>query len=162
MVDDTNIVLPGIQFKTENNLVIEEVTKSDNEDVIPSIEINKASGPDNINIISHRMLKRYIHCIGTPLRILFNRSISERVFPDLLKRAIVTPLFKKGDTSFPSNYRPVSLLSSGGKILERIIFKHKYNFLMRNELLHKHQSVFLPKHSTTFQFTDIYHHICKQ
>ena len=106
MVDDTNIVLPGIQFKTENKLVIDEVTKSETEDVIQSIEINKASGPDS------RMLKGCIHSISTPLCILFNRSISEGVCPNLWKRATVTPLFKKSDKSFPSNYRPVSLLSS--------------------------------------------------
>ena len=156
MVDDTNIVLPGIQFKTENKLVIDEVTKSETEDVIQSIEINKASGPDNI---SHRMLKGCIHSISTPLCILFNRSISEGVFPDLWKTATVTPLFKKGDKSFPSN--SVSLLSSSGKILERIIFKHMYNFLMTIELLYKYQSGFLPKHSTTYQLIDIYHHICQ-
>ena len=160
MVDDTNIVLPGIQLKTEkdNKLIIDEVTKSEIEDVIQSIEINKASGPDNI---SHRMLKGCIHSISAPLCILFNRSISEGVFPDLLKRATVTPLFKKGDKSFPSNYKPVSFLSCSGKILERIIFKYMYNFLMTNELLYKYQSGFLPKHSTAYQLIDIYHHICQ-
>ena len=135
MVDDTNIALPGIQFKTENKLIIDEVTKSEIEDVIQSIEMNKASGPDNI---SHRMLKRCIHSKSTPLCILFNCFISEGVFPDLWKTATVTPLFKKGDKSIPSNYRPVSLPSSSGKILERIIFKHMYNFLMTNKLLYKY------------------------
>ena len=108
------------------------------------------------------MLKGCIRSISAPLCILFNRSISEGVFPDLWKRATITPLFKKGDKSFPSNYRPVSLLSSSGKILERIIYKHMYNFLMTNELLYKYQSVFfLPKHSTTYQLIVIYHHICQ-
>ena len=107
------------------------------------------------------MLKGCIHHISTPLCILFNGSISEGVCPHLWKRATVTPLFKKGDKSFPSNYRPVSLLSCSGKILERIIFKQRYNFLMTNELLYKYQSVFLPNHSTTYKLIDIYHHICQ-
>ena len=80
MVDDTNIVLPDIQFKTENKLIIDELSKSEIEDVIQSIEINKASGPDNI---SHRTLKGCIHSLSTPLCILFNRSISEGISPDL-------------------------------------------------------------------------------
>ena len=105
MVDDTNIVLSGIQFKTENKLIMDEVTKSEIEDVIQSIEINKASGNDNI---SHRMLKGCIHSISTPLCILFNRSISEGVFPDILKRATVTPRFEKVDKSFLRN--PVSAI----------------------------------------------------
>ena len=61
----------------------------------------------------------------------------------------------------PANYRPISLLSSCGKVLERIIFKHVYNFLNTNKLLYKYQSGFLPKHSTTYQLIDIYHHICQ-
>ena len=61
----------------------------------------------------------------------------------------------------PSSYRPVSLLSSCGKVLERIIFKHMYNLLVANDLLYKYQSGFLPLHSTTYQIIDIYHHICK-
>jgi hypothetical protein len=49
--------------------------------------------------------------IAKPLSLLFNRSIQEMVFPDQWKIAHVIALFKKGDKSLPSNYRPVSLLS---------------------------------------------------
>ena len=71
------------------------------------------------------------------------------------------PLFKKGEKSDPSNYRPVSLSSSVGKVMERIIFKNMYNYLQDNNLLYKYQSGFIPGHSTTFQLIDIYHHICQ-
>ena len=70
------------------------------------------------------MLIGCINSICEPLCILFNRSLSEGLFPESWKKAIVTPLFKKGDKSLPSNYRPVCLFSSCGKILERIILKH--------------------------------------
>ena len=66
------------------------------------------------------------------------------------------PLFKKGDRSISSNYRPVSLLSNIGKIQERIVFKH-----VSNNLLFKYQSGFRPSHSTTFQLIEIFHHICQ-
>ena len=145
-VNDNNIMLPECQLKTLNQLVIDEITITEVKDIIHSVDINKASGPDNI---SHRMLKGCINSICEPLCILYNRSLSEGVFPESWKKAIVTPKFKKGDKSLPSNYRPVSLLSSCGKILERIIFKHMYNFLVANDLLYKYQSGFLPKHSTT-------------
>ena len=158
MVVDTNTILPDIQLKTANKLTIDGVTQSEIEDIIKTIETNKASGPDDI---SHRMLKGCIHAISKPLYILFNRSLSEGVFLELWKRATVTPIFKKGDKSLPANYRPISLLSSCGKVLERIIFKHVYNFLNTNKLLYKYQSGFLPKHSTTYQLIDIYHHICQ-
>ena len=85
----------------------------------------------------------------------------EGKFSDIWKISNVIPLPKKGDSSDPSNFRPVSLLSNISKIQERIVFKHKYNFLMENDLLYKYQSVFLPYHSTTYQLIDICHHICK-
>ena len=90
-----------------------------------------------------------------------NRSFSERIFPDTWKLANVIPIFKKGDKSQPSNYRPVALLSCIGKLQERIVFKNLYNFLLDNNLLYKYQSVFLPHHSTLFQLIDIFHNICQ-
>ena len=107
------------------------------------------------------MLKGCISTICKPLCILFNRSLNERVFPETWKKAVVTPIYKKGDKSLPSNYRLVSLLSCCGKIFERIIFKHLYNFFIANDLIYKYQSGFLPQHSTTYQLIDIYHQLCQ-
>ncbi|MCG7878111.1 MAG: reverse transcriptase family protein [Candidatus Thiodiazotropha endolucinida] len=45
--------------------------------------------------------------------------------------------------------------------MERVVFKHLYNYLKDNTLLYKYQSGFIPGHSTTFQLVDIYHHICQ-
>jgi hypothetical protein len=67
--------------------------------------------------------------------MLFNRSIQEMVFPGQLKIAHVIALFKKGDKSLPSNYRPVSLLSCVSKILEKIVYKQIYNHLHINKRL---------------------------
>ena len=107
------------------------------------------------------MLKVVAKEISIPLNILFNRSFMEGKFSDIWKISNVVPLPKKGDSSDPSNFRPVSLLSNISKIQERIVFKHIYNFLMENDLLYKYQSGFLPNHSTTYQLIDIYHHICQ-
>jgi hypothetical protein len=61
------------------------------------------------------------------------------------------PLFKKGDKSLISNYRPISLLSAVGKVFERIVFKEVFNHLISNNLLYKFQSGFIPGHSTVHQ-----------
>ena len=53
--------------------------------------------------------------------VIYNKSIAEGVVPQEWKRANVTPLFKKGSQSEPGNYRPVSLTSYLGKILEAIL-----------------------------------------
>ena len=58
-VNDSKAVLPQCQYKTFNKLNINEITISEIKDAIHSLDINKASGPDNI---SHRMLKG---CIGS-------------------------------------------------------------------------------------------------
>jgi hypothetical protein len=60
------------------------------------------------------------------------------------KIAHVIPLFKNGDKSLPSNYRPISLLSCVSKVLEKFIFKHVFNHLLENKLLYKFQSLVLP------------------
>ena len=70
------------------------------------------------------------------------------------------PLFKKGEKSLFSNYRPVSLTSNVGKSFERIIFKHMYNHILENELLYKYQSGFLPGHSTVHHLIELTHNIC--
>ena len=70
-------------------------------------------------------------------------------------------MFKKGDKAEVSNYRPVSLSSPVGKVMERVVFKNLYNYLQTNNLLYMYQSGFIPGHSTAFQLIDIYHHICQ-
>lgn len=80
---------------------------------------------------------------------------------ELWKIAHVLPLYKKGDSSQMSNYRPVSLLSCVSKIMERIIFKHVYNYFYDNNLFYKYQAGFLPGHSTVYQLIETYDHILK-
>jgi hypothetical protein len=89
------------------------------------------SGEVGHDIISNRMLLAVKNEIAKPLSMLmlFNRSIQEMVFPDQWKIAHVIALFKKGDKSLASNYRPVSLLSCVSKILEKIVYKQIYNHL---------------------------------
>ena len=109
------------------------------------------------------MLRGVSKSVSKPSCILMNRSFEEGIFPDIWKIGNVIPIFKKGDKSQPSNYRPVALLSCIGKLQERIVFKNMYNFLLDINLLYKYQSGFLPHHSTVcfFQLIDIFHNICQ-
>ena len=158
-VDDNNTQLPGFEQKCQSLLTDIECSPDEIETLIKLLNVNKATGPD---IISNKMLKSVSEEISVPLSILFNRSFREGKFAQTWKKANVLPLFKQGDKSLPSNYRPVSLLSGVGKLQERIVFKHIYNHLIDNNILYKYQSGFLPpNHSTTFQLVDIYQHICK-
>ena len=59
------------------------------------------------------------------------------------------------------HYRPISLLSCAGKILERIVFKHVFNFFRDNFLISFCQSGFMPGDSTVKQLVHIYHLLCE-
>ena len=63
---------------------------------------------------------------------------------------------KKSDASLPSNYRPISLISCVGNIMDRVVYKNVYNYLVREKLIHEYQSGFLPKHSTIHQLLELY------
>jgi hypothetical protein len=76
------------------------------------------------------MLKISPEKIAKPLLIIFNKSLQQSKYPSNWNNAHVVAIFKKGDTSLPSNYRPISLISCVGKLMERIVYTHVYNFLL--------------------------------
>ena len=82
----------------------------------------KTSGPDQIN---NRILKDLAHPLSLPLCDLFNYSLSCGKIPKICKQANVTPFFKKGDQSEVSNYKPISLSCTIGKVMEKLL--HKYS-----------------------------------
>ena len=86
-----------------------------------------------------------------PIQLTCTNILSTSIYPDMWKIANVTPIFKKGDKQLIKNYRPISLLTICGKILEKIIFNNLYAYLHRNNLIAKNQSGFRPGDSTTNQ-----------
>ena len=95
------------------------------EEILSSLKLGKASGPDKIN---NTIFKEAAIPLSKPLCDLFNYSMSKCICPDIWKEANVSLLYKKDDQSFVNNYRPVSLLSTIGKVMEKIIHKHMLNF----------------------------------
>ena len=69
--------------------------------------------------------------------------------PPAWRKAIITPIFKKGQSSNPANYRPITLTSILSKLRERSVVHHKLDYLRAYNLLNKHQYGFLAKKSTT-------------
>ena len=65
-------------------------------------------------------LKKIIDCISFPLLIIFNKSVLEGVVPSQLKVAKVIPILKTGDKTKLINYRPISILLTLSKVLERL------------------------------------------
>ena len=79
---------------------------------------------------------------------LINKSIHQGIFPDDLKIAKVFPVYKSGDKSNISNYRPISVLSFFSKVFEKIVYNHVIDFINTNNLLTKQQFGFRKHHST--------------
>ena len=82
-------------------------------------------------------------------------SITNGIVPDKLKIAKVIPIFKKGDKNEISNYRPISLLSIFNKLLEKVVYKRLYNFLIKNNILYKYQFGFRKNHSTSMALLEV-------
>ena len=90
----------------------------------------------------HLMLKMSPEKIA--LRIIFNKSLAQGKYPSAWKIAHVISIFKKGDSSLRSNYRPIFLISCTVKVMERVVYKHVYNHVHSNKLIYEYQSGFLP------------------
>ena len=87
---------------------------------------------------------------------VFKVSINPRIFPDSLKIAKVTPIFKSGAKDNVSNYRTISILQEFSKVLERIMYNRVYHHLDSKDLLYEKQFGFQRNNSTEhaiLQFT---------
>ena len=82
------------------------------KDAFFSLKINKSPGYDDI---SFNVIKKCFSSLCEPLKYLLNLSIEKGIFPDDLKIAKVTPIYKSDDKSDLSNYRPISVLSCFSK-----------------------------------------------
>ena len=67
-------------------------------------------------------LKKCSLLLSRHLSGIFNYFIEKGVFPEILKRGMISPIYKKGDSRYLDNYRPVSTLPVLDKILEKIIY----------------------------------------
>jgi len=111
--------------------------------------------------ISSSILKKVSTEILSPLKHIFNQSLATGLLPEKFKIAKVIPIYKSNDSLNPSNYRPISLLSTFSKILEKIVFNRLYTYLDENSLLSTHQFGFRPHHSTSHPMSLLLNHITK-
>ena len=99
--------------------------------IINELKPNKAVGLDKA---SSRLLKDAAD-IAPSLTLLFNISINTGCFPSTWKLAKISPLFKKGDKQDPSNYRPISVIPTISKLLEKAVHMQLYSYLRDNNVL---------------------------
>ena len=99
---------------------------------LSNLDVKKAIGLDNV---SARILKLCSPFIAHVITYICNLSIKSNTFPDAWKTAKIKPLLKKGSTLNLNNYRPISILPTLSKVLEKHVAIHLYEYLNGHELL---------------------------
>ena len=124
--------IPGECLNTTPHM--ESITVSTNgiAKLLKDLNPHKAAGPHQIKPL---VLQKLRDVIAPILQVIFQRSLNTGRVPKDWSTAFVCPLFKKGDTSLASNYRPISLTSILCKVLEHVVTTNivsrmdKYNLL---------------------------------
>ena len=91
-------------------------------------------------------MKLAIQFIAEPLPLLINQSFSDGYVHDFLK---IDTVFKNGDASEFTNYRPISILPSFYKICEKLVSNQLQNYLIKNNILTNNQFGFSCKYDTS-------------
>ena len=112
--------------------------------------------------INMKMIKFLKYELAKPLAHLFNLSLNSGIFPSKLKTSRTVPIFKSGDNTSCDNYRPISLLSSISKILEKIVANNLVSHLENNNLIYENQYGFLRNKSTVHNITMLTNKIAKE
>ena len=102
------------------------VSERDVAKAIKNLSTKKAAGYDELPA---KLIKNISIKIIKPVTLLINRCILENEFPKSMKKANITPLFKKKDKLNKDNYRSVNLLPILSKIMERILYNQVYEYM---------------------------------
>ncbi|PSN51387.1 hypothetical protein C0J52_04451 [Blattella germanica] len=125
-----------------------EFTQEEIKQVIQGFNHNKAPGSDGITA---DILLRIFTILPKFLVAIYNECLKRGFFPKLWKIAIIIPIIKIGkeNSSEPSKYRPISLLNTGGKVLEKLLINRINHHFHKNELMQGNQFGFTPQRNTT-------------
>ncbi|MBF2463455.1 reverse transcriptase family protein [Listeria welshimeri] len=124
----------------------EYVTSLDIIKTFKSLNIKKTNDLWGISV---KLITNIIDAISPYLAFIFNTCVDSGSFPDLMKYSKLIPLFKSGNKSDPSNYRPISILPSLSKIFEKIILCQLLAHFNFNKIFHTEQYGFTKGRSTS-------------
>jgi len=123
--------------KLHRSFEFEEVNEQEIVKIIKKLSVKKASGYDEIPI---KFIKKTSRQLSKPITKIVNQCIREQIFPENMKKANITPLYKKKDKLNKDNYRSVNLLVAVSKIMEKVISQQIYVYI--KPLLHNYLSGF--------------------
>ena len=144
--DDVPTPDPIFTGPEEEKLKDIDISEDKVREKLLGLDPTKAAGPDKI---PPSMLKALADELCIPLAIIFRKSLNEGVVPEDWRTAHIIPVFKKGSRAKAGNYRPISLTSVIGKVLERIIKEQITEHLDRHNLTYDTQHGFKKGRSCT-------------
>lgn len=124
--------------------------------ILRQLPNKQSAGWDEVPIF---LAKRVAASIAAPLADIVNCSFSTGTFPQLMKTAVVSPLFKKGDRLLANNYRPIAVLPTFSKILENSYLLRLASFFAENNLIPKSQHGFVRGKSTVSALFEYFVHL---
>ena len=117
--------------RNSSSMFLSPVGDAECADVIKSLK-NTKQDPNTLPV---KILKENIETLSPVICDLINTCFSSGAFPKVFKKATVIAIFKKGEKTNPSNFRPISLLPMLSKILEKCFHVRLTDFLAKNHLL---------------------------
>ena len=144
---DPNDIRPNLPRETYSRMEIRNIifTPQKVEFAINTLKVNSSPGPDEI---PPTFLKNCLQVLRAPLATMMNNVMGTGHFPETWKKAIVVPIYKKGNKQLAENYRPISLTSVLCKCMEKIISKELTDFFLEAHVVPAQQHGFLPGRST--------------
>ena len=142
--------LPAVN--SHSSFFFEPVTSMELESEILLLRTNKSHGLYSCPV---RVLKSSSSVLSLPLAHIMNNSVLTGKYPSKLKHAKIIPIFKDGDETDPSNYRPISLLSLFNRLFEKVMYNRLKSYVELNGLLYNGQYGFRENMSTQHAILDI-------
>ncbi|KAI5639565.1 reverse transcriptase (RNA-dependent DNA polymerase) domain-containing protein [Phthorimaea operculella] len=137
-----------------HSMLIRKASSSQIIKIIKGLKNNKAPGCDGIRAAD---IKSIANKISGSIAHFINQSLASGVYPDDLKKGLVRPIFKGGDSKDCTKYRPITMLPIVDKIVEKYISDQIHEFYRNHDVLSENQFGFQARKSTSLllsKFTD--------
>jgi hypothetical protein len=132
------------------------------ETVLKVIDNFKPKSSCGLDGLSNKLLKTLKYELSECLTLVINQSITTGTFPEHLKIAKVTPIYKKGETHLFENYRPISVLPTISKVFEKVMHLQIQEYFDTFNLFYNSQYGFRPNHSTELAALEVVDEILTQ
>ena len=121
------------------------ITQEEIKRAATQLKSNKSCSLDNI---MNEYLKEFIDVLKLPLETVFNYILDKKSFPKQWTKGIIIPIYKKGDTNLPSNYRGITLVSCFGKLFTVIVNARLKKWADQNDIISDAQFGFRSDYGT--------------